>query len=216
MTTIVLNKCWTLKLWYNYPQLKTMFDNCTSLKALDKAIISQSKLYEDWLIETCCDEKLDADVTRFKGDMFELFCNGLIEFFHSIAVDYKPFDAILDSISGKDEGIDGIGINANNDKVAFQFKWLADPSDSNKDAPLTLKDAQGWCWVAHKNKWIDDTKNNNVVLITNRYESSLSLELTGRENTVSSNLKVISRKNIEKLVQDKNFWIKFIESVKAL
>lgn len=140
--------------------------------------------------------------SKFKGDCFEIFAELFFNAFENDPsvglIDYTPID------SENDYGVDAVGRNANNDRVAVQIKYRTNPTDS-----ITYSDLAKTYTSARRLENIDVDCNNSMFVFTTAYDvTNPCVKLFG-PTLVVINFNVIDRY----VTNNKSFWRNSFERV---
>jgi len=144
----------------------------------------------------------DSESNKLKGDMFEvlsaIFFERMGDSPHVGINDYKPI-ALED-----DYGVDAIGINAANTKVAIQVKFR-----SNQTNLISYQDLAKTFAYAIVRKWVSPEDKNSIYLFTN------SNGVTPACKTVLGNRLVLIDRQVLTHYLDNNklFWANFIKRI---
>jgi len=161
--------------------------------------------FEDWMraVEKESqrfDEKEIRD--KFKGDMFEIFCQFFVKYFENI-LGVHNFKPNLDN----DYGVDGDGAASRKEKpAALQFKYRSNPNEVlfyGKDLSTFFAQAP-WKFKV--------TEPENMILISTTFKTDYKIA-----KVLGGQITHINKNAIEKLVNNKNssFWKELEEAIKA-
>ena len=184
-----------MKLISNYPN--EVFDIACRFKDEKRTLKDLNKT-----IESMSSDIPEDNRNKFKGDVFEIFASMFFKAFKNDPsvglVEYAPI-TIED-----DFGVDGTGINANNDSVAVQVKYRRSLIDLISYTDIAKTYASGQIMLK-----LDLNKKNSIYVFTN------SNDVTPACKTVFGNIvKVLNGDSIDHYIHNNvNFWNFFYEEV---
>ena len=139
-------------------------------------------------------------VNKFKGDSLEILAEIFFKLSGAIDPTYVQLRGYTPCNSSEDFGVDGTGFNANNDEVAVQIKYRANPKSVISYADIARTFADGT--VKYK---LDLTKPHTILLFTTSNEISLPCK------KFFSDTKILDVLNFDKIdyfiKNNKGFWI---------
>lgn len=138
----------------------------------------------------------DDQRLKFKGDMLEVLSEIFFRNFENDeAVGIRNYEPVkLD----EDFGVDAVGINPNNDKVAVQVKYRSNPLD-----PILYEDVAKTFCSGLLNFGCDVTKPNSIYVFTTSNTISKALDRVLGNRARIINYDVISRK----IDNNHSFWL---------
>ena len=140
-------------------------------------------------------------MNKFKGDSLEI----LAEIFFKLSGAINPTAAHIRNYepcnSSEDFGVDGTGLNANNDKVAVQVKYRGNPAN-----PITYHDIARTFADGTVNYHLNLTKPHTILLFTTSNDITIPCKKFFQQDTRI--LEVLNYSDIDYFIRNnKGFWV---------